>query len=434
MNSLPVVVLAVSSVVVVSFWLGRQSAARRPVVVKKVNDDDAALDELGKEQLSRTEQFLGEAGLAKLRGAHVTVIGLGGVGSHAAHMLARSGVGKLRLVDFDRVTLSSLNRHALAVRADVGMWKANVLVDRIQLIVGKLCEMEPVVALCSKDNVYELIAGTDFVIDCIDDQTTKIELLEACQKRNIKVLSSMGAGGKIDPTRLRIGKMSDSNWDPLAARLRGRIVNEKREVDLEQIEVVYSCEEPKAGLLKLSASQAENPDEFGALPHFRVRIMPVLGTSPALFGVAIAARVLTLVAESAHFTPMAVDVLSKNLSHGFVQRIRNHEIKVFGKGPDRLTEEDTMYVAVRARKRCLFTHTKMGATDGKMELARWFPHQPLDVHNCIMAQKPIVDRIYAHHALHTGLPPTCDALGCTPQDIARVELWLAEEKTMEYGL
>jgi tRNA A37 threonylcarbamoyladenosine dehydratase len=84
------------------------------------------------------------------------------------------------------------------------------------------------------------------------------------------------------------------------------VAAEKRELDLEQVEVVYSCEEPKASLLALNQSQSENPEEYGQLANMRLRIMPVLGTSPALFGIALAARVLTRIAQSAQFTPMPV--------------------------------------------------------------------------------------------------------------------------------
>ena len=93
---------------------------------------------------------MGEEGLSRLRKARVTIIGLGGVGSHAAHLLARSGIGYIRLVDFDRVTLSSLNRHALANRSDVGSWKATVLAEKIKDFTGNMTSVEAIVALCEK--------------------------------------------------------------------------------------------------------------------------------------------------------------------------------------------------------------------------------------------------------------------------------------------
>jgi tRNA A37 threonylcarbamoyladenosine dehydratase len=372
--------------------------------------------------------------MLKLRKARVTVIGLGGVGSHAAHMLARSGLGKLRLVDFDRVTLSSLNRHALAIRSDVGREKAVVMVERLKDILGKqTCELEAVVALCNASTVKDQIKDSDLVLDCIDDQTTKIELLEACEEMNIPILASLGAGGKVDPTRLRIAPLGDSSYDPLAARLRARIAHEKRKVNLDKVEVVYSSEEPKASLLALSEEQKESPQEFGAMPHFRIRVMPVLGTSPALFGVAMAARAITRVSQSREFTPMPTDQVSRNMVHSAVQRIRNYEIKVFGRGPERFTEEDATYVAIMCRKRCMFTGAKMGSA-AKLEMARWDPKIPLDVDNCVLAIKPIVEAIYAHHEKQTGRCPSGEDLGLEQQIVNEVHTYLKSEKTKEYGI
>ena len=377
---------------------------------------------------------MGEEGLSRLRKARVTIIGLGGVGSHAAHLLARSGIGYIRLVDFDRVTLSSLNRHALANRSDVGSWKATVLAEKIKDFTGNMTSVEAIVALCEKKIVHELVQSSDFVLDCIDDQVTKIDLLEACNSLKIPVISSLGAGGKVDPTRIRISRLSDSSFDPLAARLRARIQHEKRNIDFEQIEVVYSSEVPKASLLALNPDQTESPQDYGALPHFRLRIMPVLGTSPALFGISMAARVLTIISKSCGFTPMGVDGISKNLAHSCIQRIQNRETKVFGRGLDRLTEEDANYVAILCRKRCVFTATKMGASDGKMELARWWPDRPLDVLNCILAKSSIVEKIYQFHERKTGLPPSGSDIGIPQQAVERVEAWLEEEKTLEFGI
>jgi tRNA A37 threonylcarbamoyladenosine dehydratase len=388
-----------------------------------------------KEQLSRTEQFIGEEGLRKLRSARVCVIGLGGVGSHCAHLLARSGVGKLRLVDFDRVTLSSLNRHALAVRTDVGEWKCTVLAERLQEIMGEDgLEVEPIVALCNAQNVEQLVQGCNFVIDCIDDQTTKIDLLETCHRLDVPIMSSLAAGGKVDPTRLKIAKMSDTTYDPLAARLRARIVLERRKIDLDKIEVVYSSEEPKARLLGLNQEQQETPQEFGAMPHFRLRIMPVLGTSPALFGIAIASRVITKIAESCEFTPFPVDIVSKNMIHSAYQRLTNYEVKIFGRGPVTFTEEDAQFLAVLFRKRCIFTGAKMGAHGTKLDLARWYPDRAVDINNAILAERHIVEAIYSFHAKKTGLPPTAEDINVDSRLIETVEAFLVADKTTDHAV
>ena len=120
-------------------------------------------------------------------------------------MLARAGVGKLRLIDFDQVTLSSLNRHAVASREDVGLSKASVLKAKLHAIVPFI-EIDARKALFEADAADLLLSGRpDFVLDCIDDVKTKCDLLIYCTTHGIPVLTSFGAGGKADPTRLHIG-------------------------------------------------------------------------------------------------------------------------------------------------------------------------------------------------------------------------------------
>lgn len=119
---------------------------------------EAAEKELNAEQLSRIHAFFGEKGFKDITGAFVVVVGLGGVGSHAAHMLARSGVGKLRLIDFDNVTLSSLNRHAVATRADVGTAKVAAMKKHLREIVPQ-CEVEDVALMFEADSADELLSG-----------------------------------------------------------------------------------------------------------------------------------------------------------------------------------------------------------------------------------------------------------------------------------
>lgn len=119
---------------------------------------EAAERELNAEQLSRIHAFFGEKGFKDIADAFVVVVGLGGVGSHAAHMLARSGVGKLRLIDFDNVTLSSLNRHAVATRADVGTAKVAAMKKHLREIVPQ-CEVEDVALMFEANSADELLSG-----------------------------------------------------------------------------------------------------------------------------------------------------------------------------------------------------------------------------------------------------------------------------------
>ena len=172
------------------------------------------------EQFSRNRMFFGEEKQEQLEKSFVIVVGLGGVGSHAAHMLARAGVGRLRLIDFDNVTLSSLNRHAVATRDDVGRPKVVSCAEHFADIVPT-CEVDARVEMFVAEQADTLLSGSPcFVIDAIDDVNTKVDLLLACSRLNLRVLSALGAGAKSDPTRLLIGDITDPSRDPLAAKLR----------------------------------------------------------------------------------------------------------------------------------------------------------------------------------------------------------------------
>jgi tRNA A37 threonylcarbamoyladenosine dehydratase len=168
------------------------------------------------EQLSRNIAFLGKEGVSKLRHSFVIVVGLGGVGSHAAHMLCRAGVEHIRLIDFDQVTLSSLNRHAVATREDVGIPKVIAMKNHLLKTVP-YANIDAKVKLFKLEDAEELLSGNpDYVLDCIDHLPTKIQLIEYCVKHNIEIISSMGAGAKADPSRIQISGINDTFEDPLA--------------------------------------------------------------------------------------------------------------------------------------------------------------------------------------------------------------------------
>jgi tRNA A37 threonylcarbamoyladenosine dehydratase len=242
--------------------------------------------------------FLTDPGLAKLRDAFVIVVGCGGVGSHAAAALARSGCSKLRLIDFDQVTLSSLNRHAVATLADVGTPKVHCIRRRLEQITP-WTHFE-----CRNELFGEQSAATqlaplngqkpDYVIDAIDNIDSKVALLAYCHKNNLKVISSMGAGCKSDPTKIFIGDISTSTDDPLSKSTRRKL---RLKGVKDGIPVVFSTERSGPGKAELQPlSDAEfakgNVGELGVLADFRVRILPVLGTMPAIFGLAVANHVI----------------------------------------------------------------------------------------------------------------------------------------------
>ncbi|EMC98633.1 hypothetical protein BAUCODRAFT_136900 [Baudoinia panamericana UAMH 10762] len=259
------------------------------------------------EQLARNRVFLTDEGLAKLRNAFVIVVGCGGVGSHATAALARSGCGRLRLIDFDQVTLSSLNRHAVATLADVGTPKVLCLQKRLEQIVPWTqfdCRNQ---LFGQKTAEHQLAPWEDgqkptYVIDAIDNIDSKVALLHHCHKHGLKVISSMGAGCKSDPTRVFIGDISASAEDPLSrtTRRKLRILGVS-----EGIPVVFSSEKTgpgKAQLLPLPEEEFAKGqvNELGVLPDFRVRILPVLGTMPAVFGLCVANHVMLDIADYPH--------------------------------------------------------------------------------------------------------------------------------------
>ncbi|KAH9827657.1 putative ThiF domain protein [Teratosphaeria destructans] len=259
------------------------------------------------EQLARNRVFLTDDGLAKLRKAFVVVVGCGGVGSHATAALARSGCGKLRLIDFDQVTLSSLNRHAVATLADVGTPKVHTLQKRLEAVVPWTyfdCRNQLFGEKTAVSQLQPWPDGQkpDYVIDAIDNIESKVALLHYCHKNGIKVVSSMGAGCKSDPTRVFIGDISASAEDPLsrATRRKLRLLGVKQGVP-----VVFSSEKTgpgKAQLLPLPDDEFAKGQagELGVLPDFRVRILPVLGTMPAVFGLCVANHVMLEISGYPH--------------------------------------------------------------------------------------------------------------------------------------
>ncbi|KAJ5966357.1 hypothetical protein N7481_013071 [Penicillium waksmanii] len=253
---------------------------------------------------ARNRVFLTDDGLAKLRASYIVVVGCGGVGSHAAAALARSGVAKIRLIDFDQVTLSSLNRHALATLADVGTSKVHCIRRRLEQIAPWVmfdCRNE----LFGKEAADSLLGPwtlthegegrrPDYVLDCIDNITSKVDLLHYCHTHSLPVISSMGAGCKSDPTRVVVGDISASTDDPLSRSTRRKL---KAKGVSSGIPTVFSTEKPgpgKASLLPLPEDEFAKGKvgELGVLPDFRVRILPVLGTMPAVFGYTVANHVI----------------------------------------------------------------------------------------------------------------------------------------------
>ena len=206
-----------------------------------------AEDEILAEHFTRNVQFFGVESQQRVAESFVVVVGLGGVGSHCAHMLLRSGVSRLRLIDFDQVSLSSLNRHAVASRADVGTSKAECLAAHFREIYPEAV-LDVRVAMYEESAEEELLGGNpDFVVDCIDNIDTKVHLLAACVRRQVPVLACGGAGAKCDPTRVRIVDIAESVVDPLARAVRHRL---KRDHGIDGgVPVLLSTEKQRCELV-----------------------------------------------------------------------------------------------------------------------------------------------------------------------------------------
>jgi len=243
------------------------------------------------ELISRTSLYFPETINTHITQSSIIVLGCGGVGSHAAISLARSGVKHLRLIDMDMVTLSSLNRHACATLKDVGIPKVEAVKKTIEEICGGevYCQIDTRCEMYTGERNHLLdwvdsIKGTkqknwDFIVDAIDDIPTKTALLAECYRRNIRVVTCMGAGGKSDPTRLHIGDLNSASRDPLAAKLRyGLKKIDPAIATSENVSAIFSSEKVVAKLADFTEEQKQQGIEnFGAIDGMRVRVLPVLG-------------------------------------------------------------------------------------------------------------------------------------------------------------
>lgn len=174
--------------------------------------------------LERTELLLGKDKLSILEGAHVLIVGTGGVGAYAAEMLCRTGIGELTVADADIVGESNINRQLIAMTSTIGMRKTDVLSQRL-LDINPALKITVVNEFIKDAATYELLdsAHFDYVVDAIDTLSPKAHLIKGCLERGIPVVSSMGAGAKTDPTKVEIEDISRTHHCPLAHMLRKRL-------------------------------------------------------------------------------------------------------------------------------------------------------------------------------------------------------------------
>jgi tRNA A37 threonylcarbamoyladenosine dehydratase len=187
---------------------------------------------------SRTELLIGKEGLEKLQRSKVAVFGIGGVGTFVVEGLVRAGVGRFVLVDDDLVCLTNLNRQLHATRKTIGKVKVEVMKERI-LEINPKAEVETHQCFYMPENANELIKDDyDYIVDAVDTVTAKIDLVVQAKKRNIPIISCMGAGNKLDPTRFEVTDIYKTTMDPLARVMR----RELRQRGIDSLKVVYSTE------------------------------------------------------------------------------------------------------------------------------------------------------------------------------------------------
>ena len=206
--------------------------------------------------------------------------------------LIRSCVSKIRVIDYDIVTLSSLNRHAFAFLSDVGKLKVRVVKEyAIRINPNLVIETVDDAFVYEYANRYILKGNPDYVVDCIDDLEAKCELLKFCNDNKLRVISSMGAGAKMDPTCIKISDFQYVHGDKLAKRMR-YIYKKKFLEQIPNFKTIYSTEKSTIGLSELEEHQKENPEIYRINENERVRSLPVFASIPAIFGQAIASAVL----------------------------------------------------------------------------------------------------------------------------------------------
>lgn len=191
--------------------------------------------------LSRTELLIGKEGLDKLRNSRVIVFGVGGVGSFTVEALARAGVGEITLIDDDTVCLTNLNRQIHATYTTISQPKVEVMKERI-LSINRKCNVITHRVFVTPDNIEEIVPkDIDYVVDAIDTVSAKLALAEYCYKNNIRIMSSMGTGNKLDPTQFKVTDVFKTKVCPLAKVMR----YELRKRGVEKLKVVYSEEVPR---------------------------------------------------------------------------------------------------------------------------------------------------------------------------------------------
>ncbi|MFL3662139.1 MAG: ThiF family adenylyltransferase [Polaribacter sp.] len=231
--------------------------------------------------LERTALLVQDEGLERLKKANILVVGLGGVGSYAAEFIARAGVHKMTIVDGDFFDETNKNRQLPALDSTIGQSKAKVLAARLKDI-NKDIEITVLEEFLSPDRAYEIVTKEfDYVLDCIDSITPKVNLIVAARRKKVKIISAMGAGGKLDVTKIKIKDISQTKNCTMARVLRKRL--KERKVN-KGVKAVYSEEMQISESVKRTDGTNFKKSYYGTISYM-----------PAAFGLQAAAHVLNFI-------------------------------------------------------------------------------------------------------------------------------------------
>jgi tRNA A37 threonylcarbamoyladenosine dehydratase len=230
--------------------------------------------------LERTELLVQKEGIEKLKRANILVVGLGGVGSYAAEFIARAGVQKMTIVDGDYFDETNKNRQLPALDSTIGKSKVQVLALRLKDI-NKDIELTVLEEFLSPERAFEIVSKEfDYVLDCIDSITPKVNLIVAARRKKVKIISSMGAGGKLDVSKIKIKDISKTKNCSMARVLRKRL--KERKVD-KGVKAVYSDEMQISKSLKITDGTNFKKSYYGTISYM-----------PAAFGLQAAAYVINV--------------------------------------------------------------------------------------------------------------------------------------------
>ncbi|UUV16313.1 tRNA threonylcarbamoyladenosine dehydratase [Clostridioides difficile] len=211
---------------------------------------------------TRTSFLVGDDGIEKLNNSNIIVFGVGGVGSFTVEALARAGVGNITIVDFDDVDITNINRQIPALHSTVGRYKVDVMEERI-LDINPNINIKKIRSLYNKDTSDEILTERyDYVVDAIDMVSSKIHLIETCEKKGLKIISSMGMGNKLDPTKIVVTDIHKTSICPLAKVMR----KELRDRGIKKLKVVYSTEQPIELKKKVMNGRKVTPGSVSFVP------------------------------------------------------------------------------------------------------------------------------------------------------------------------